>query len=114
MRKVDLHLYTRRVMCEAYDYREIVLNIFLYKMYTTFRSFTTYEQLVDRYKTLYVQGVIVLNFAQCLRCTKFRWFVIYWQLLPLSIKLVNFSPTHPLFLLVYFNTLHGRHVSTIC
>jgi len=31
-----------------------------------------------------------------------------------SIKLVNFSQTHPLFLLVYFNTLHGRHVLTIC
>ena len=30
-----------------------------------------------------------------------------------SIKLVNFSQTHPLFLLVCFNTLHGRHVSTI-
>jgi len=52
-------------MCEAYDCRENVLNIFLYKMNTTFRSFATYEQLVATYTTLYVHGVIVLNFVHC-------------------------------------------------
>jgi hypothetical protein len=59
-------------MCEAHDYREIVLNIFLYKMYTTFRSFATYEQILATYKSLHVHDVIVFYFAHYLGCTTFR------------------------------------------
>jgi len=59
-------------MFEACDYREIVLKFFVYKIYPTFRQFDTYEQLVATYKTLYVHGMKVSNFVNCLGCTTFR------------------------------------------